>query len=47
MEILKGQAGEHVKDTVKDILPYGIGIHHAGLSKDDRALCEDLFRDDD
>ena len=36
----------HVKDTsLKDILPYGIGIHHAGLSKDDRALCEDLFRD--
>ena len=35
MEILKEQAGDHVKDTsLKDIL-YGIGIHHAGLSKDD------------
>ena len=28
-----------MKDTnLKDILPYGIGIHHAGLSKDDRAF---------
>lgn len=24
-------------------MPYGIGIHHAGLSKDDRTLVEDLF----
>ena len=44
MEILKEQAGEHVNDSnLKDILPYGIGIHHAGLNKDDRTLCEDLF----
>ena len=46
MEILKEQAGEHVKDSnLKEILPYGLGIHHAGLNKEDRTLCEDLFRD--
>ena len=46
MEILKEQAGEHVTDSnLKEILPYGLGIHHAGLNKEDRTLCEDLFRD--
>jgi len=28
---------------LRDILPYGIGIHHAGLSKADRKMVEDLF----
>ena len=32
-----------VSKDVKDLVPYGIGIHHAGLSKDDRTLVEDLF----
>jgi pre-mRNA-splicing helicase BRR2 len=45
-EILKEQATEHVQNVgLKDILPYGFGVHHAGLTKEDRTLCEDLFRD--
>ena len=28
---------------LKDILPFGIGIHHAGLTKRDRKMVEDLF----
>lgn len=28
---------------MKDILPYGLGIHHAGLSRKDRLLVEQLF----
>ena len=32
-----------VSQDLKDLVPLGIGIHHAGLSKDDRTLVEDLF----
>jgi pre-mRNA-splicing helicase BRR2 len=32
-----------VSQDLQDLVPYGIGIHHAGLSKDDRRLVEDLF----
>lgn len=32
-----------VSKDLQDLVPYGIGIHHAGLSKDDRTLVEDLF----
>jgi len=28
---------------LKDLLPYGLGIHHAGLSRKDRLLVEQLF----
>lgn len=42
-EVLK-QEGESMKNPkLKDILPYGFGIHHAGLSKEDRSTVEDLF----
>ncbi|KAK9487748.1 Sec63 Brl domain-containing protein [Lipomyces starkeyi] len=42
-EILR-QESENVKDTeLKDLLPYGFGIHHAGLSRSDRSTAEDLF----
>ncbi|PWN88119.1 putative ATP dependent RNA helicase, partial [Acaromyces ingoldii] len=37
---------ENVKDpNLRDVLPYGFGIHHAGMSRPDRQLVEDLFRD--
>lgn len=37
---------EQVKNLeLKDILPYGFAIHHAGMSRVDRALVEDLFAD--
>lgn len=32
-----------VSKDLCDLLVYGIGIHHAGLSKSDRSLVEDLF----
>ncbi|WKY06658.1 hypothetical protein Q1695_006668 [Nippostrongylus brasiliensis] len=35
---------EHVKDeNLKLTLPFGIGMHHAGLSMHERALVEELF----
>jgi pre-mRNA-splicing helicase BRR2 len=30
---------------LKELLPYGIGVHHAGLSRNDRDLVEQLFAD--
>lgn len=45
MEVLRTEA-EQVKNTeLKDLLPYGFGIHHAGMSRVDRTLVEDLFAD--
>ena len=44
-EVLQTEC-EVVKNAdLKDILPYGFGIHHAGMNKTDRALVEDLFSD--
>jgi pre-mRNA-splicing helicase BRR2 len=28
---------------LKDVLPFGIGMHHAGMTKRDRKMVEDLF----
>ncbi|VDD78058.1 unnamed protein product [Mesocestoides corti] len=40
------QEAEQVKNTeLKDLLPYGFGMHHAGMSRVDRTLVEDLFAD--
>lgn len=38
---------ENVKNSpeLKEILPYGFAIHHAGLNRVDRTLVEDLFAD--
>jgi pre-mRNA-splicing helicase BRR2 len=45
MEILKNEA-EQVKNLeLKDLLPYGFAIHHAGMNRVDRTLVEDLFAD--
>jgi ATP-dependent helicase YprA (DUF1998 family) len=44
-EVLQTEA-EAVKNAdLKDLLPYGFGIHHAGMTRADRTLCEDLFAD--
>ncbi|PWN44015.1 putative ATP dependent RNA helicase [Ceraceosorus guamensis] len=37
---------ENVKDAnLRDVMPYGFGIHHAGMGRADRQLVEDLFGD--
>ncbi|CAB3405618.1 unnamed protein product [Caenorhabditis bovis] len=44
-EILRTEA-EPVKNLdLKDLLPYGFAIHHAGMNRVDRTLVEDLFAD--
>lgn len=42
-ELLLSQVEKCDNQDLKDILPFGIGIHHAGLSKRDRKMVEDLF----
>lgn len=44
-EILLSEAENIECAELKELLPYGFAIHHAGLSKDDRTLVEDLFAD--
>ena len=44
-EILREES-ESVQNTdLKDVMPYGFGIHHAGMSRADRTTVEDLFAD--
>ncbi len=44
-EILKEEA-EAVNNTdLKDLMPYGFGIHHAGMGVADRTSVQDLFAD--
>uniref|UniRef100_A0A7N8YMN6 Activating signal cointegrator 1 complex subunit 3 n=1 Tax=Mastacembelus armatus TaxID=205130 RepID=A0A7N8YMN6_9TELE len=46
---VKGSASTEVLRTeaeqCKDLLPYGFAIHHAGMTRVDRTLVEDLFAD--
>jgi pre-mRNA-splicing helicase BRR2 len=45
-EILTTEAETSVKDAdLKELLPYGFAIHHAGMVRSDRQLVEDLFAD--
>ncbi|XP_055327556.1 U5 small nuclear ribonucleoprotein 200 kDa helicase-like [Paramacrobiotus metropolitanus] len=44
-ELLKHEAGETKNLDLKDLLPFGFGIHHAGMTRPDRTLVEDLFGD--
>lgn len=37
-------ASENLSPKLKELLQFGIGIHHAGLSKSERSVVEDLFR---
>ena len=40
------QEAEQVKNSeLRDLLPYGFAMHHAGMSRVDRTLVEDLFAD--
>jgi pre-mRNA-splicing helicase BRR2 len=42
-EVLLNQVEKASSADLKDVMPFGIGIHHAGLSKKDRKMVEDLF----
>ncbi|KDO30202.1 hypothetical protein SPRG_04992 [Saprolegnia parasitica CBS 223.65] len=45
-EILQTEAEKNVhSDALKEILPFGFGVHHAGLKREDRSLVEALFGD--
>ena len=44
-EILTEEAKSSGNADLKEILPYGLGIHHAGMSRNDRSSVEDLFAD--
>ncbi|KAL2707072.1 Pre-mRNA-splicing helicase BRR2 [Kluyveromyces marxianus] len=45
IEILKTESNNVSDTALAELLCSGLGIHHAGLSKDDRSLSEDLFAD--
>ncbi|KIW04152.1 uncharacterized protein PV09_04959 [Verruconis gallopava] len=42
-EILKSEAESAANADLKDLLPYGIAIHHAGMNRVDRTTVEDLY----
>eukprot|EP01134_Creolimax_fragrantissima_P000807 CFRG0807T1 len=44
-EILRSETETTKNMELKDLLPYGFAIHHAGMSRVDRTLVEDLFAD--
>jgi len=44
-EILQTEVDSIKTQELKDLLPYGFAIHHAGLPRTDRKLIEDLYAD--
>ncbi|WCJ30807.1 U5 small nuclear ribonucleoprotein helicase putative [Euphorbia peplus] len=44
-EILQSHTDMVKSNDLKDLLPYGFAVHHAGMTRADRQLVEDLFRD--
>jgi pre-mRNA-splicing helicase BRR2 len=44
-EILTEEAGNVKDSNLRDLLPFGFAIHHAGMSREDRGLVEELFAD--
>jgi pre-mRNA-splicing helicase BRR2 len=44
-EILKEESEKAANADLKDLMSYGFGIHHAGMSRSDRSTVEDLFAD--
>lgn len=41
--VLQQEVANVTDANLKDLLPYGFGIHHAGMNRADRELVEDLF----
>ena len=44
-EILREEAEGCKSEDLKEVLPAGFAIHHAGMTRSDRSLVEDLFSD--
>lgn len=44
-EILVEEANNVKDGNLKDLLPFGFGIHHAGMTREDRSTVEELFAD--
>ena len=44
-EILQTESESTKNKDLADILPYGFAVHHAGMTRADRTLVEDLFSD--
>lgn len=44
-EILRTESEQAKNFDLKDLLAYGFAIHHAGMTRLDRTLVEDLFAD--
>ncbi len=44
-EVLKTEADQVKNDDLRELLPFGFAIHHAGMNRVDRTLVEDLFAD--
>jgi len=44
-EVLRTESDQAKNLVLKDLLPYGFAIHHAGMNRLDRSLVEDLFAD--
>lgn len=44
-EVLRTESEQVKNNDLKNLLPYGFAIHHAGMNRVDRNLVEDLFAD--
>ena len=44
-EILQTEAESTKNADLRELLPFGIAIHHAGMARADRTLVEDLYAD--
>lgn len=44
-EILRAEAETCKNSDLRDLLPYGFAIHHAGMARADRTQVEELFGD--
>ncbi|KJA17891.1 hypothetical protein HYPSUDRAFT_205863 [Hypholoma sublateritium FD-334 SS-4] len=44
-EILTEEAGNVKDSNLRDLLPFGFAIHHAGMTREDRGVVEELFAD--